>query len=323
MKQCLFPRIRIRRFGLVASLLALALSSAMTPSAFADTLSANLLPSGNFSGVTLGIYTGSPSESTWVTSDPAHIAVQSQGAGRYIPSSHIHMEANGVENNYLFSPFVAVQPTAAYAIGASVFMQHIDTKELGFYVHEYNAAHVEISGQWKGAITQDGYRQVSFTYTPSSVLVQYASLEIYTLATSGARANVGAASWYMTSVAVPGSGLSQPASSPTSPEPVAPKPLPASPSLPVQKTIARILGAVTPITQTGTPASQQPAAVPKASKHHKSRLAVAPLNPTHPAGQELAATVGIWGGFAAIAIGLGLARLLPKKRKQLPDIAIG
>lgn len=158
----------------------------------------NLLPSGGFNSETLGIYTGAPSTTSWVTSDTANIKIDTANNGSYPgPTKSVSIKS-GAANNYLFSPLVAVNSGENYVIKSFLNVTAFTGGELGYYIHEYDANGVEIGGQWKRAVTKVFVENINLTYTPSSEAVKSASLEVYTTANSGIMAYVDNFAWFST-----------------------------------------------------------------------------------------------------------------------------
>jgi hypothetical protein len=105
----------------------------------------------------------------------------------------------GTTNEHLFSPMVAVSSAQTYVLKSFANVSAITSGELGYYIHEYDAAGNELGGQWKKAITAASVTNGGFTYTPSSATVATASLEAYVTANSGITAYVDNFQWYSTS----------------------------------------------------------------------------------------------------------------------------
>jgi len=96
----------------------------------------------------------------------------------------------------LFSPKIAVVSTKSYSLSTYLNLKQLASGEVGFYIDEYDANGNWISGQYKTGAHTIGAGNVAFNYTPSSVNVQKASLQIINMSNSNVLAYVDNVLWY-------------------------------------------------------------------------------------------------------------------------------
>jgi peptidoglycan/xylan/chitin deacetylase (PgdA/CDA1 family) len=147
----------------------------------------NSLPNASFdSGIAGG----------WSTSGGASIVANASNNGSFPSATNSVRITAGSSNGFLFSPQVNVDSTQTYMLKSFLNLGSITAGELGYYIDEYNASGVWISGQWMRAQTAATVQNVNFTYQPSSAAVKKASLQIYVTGGSGIQAFVDNAQWF-------------------------------------------------------------------------------------------------------------------------------
>jgi len=131
----------------------------------------NMLANGSFND---GIADG------WTTDDSAYITKDTLDNGSYPdPTNSIKLTSDpSGKNGHLFSPKVAVNPTTEYLFKDFLNVQAITSGEVAFYIDEYNANGQWISGQYLKRENSAFVENLNFAYTPSSVNVAYASLQV-------------------------------------------------------------------------------------------------------------------------------------------------
>lgn len=135
------------------------------------TSSTNMLPNGNFGA---GIASG------WTTDNSSVFVADSGGNGSYpnaTNSIRVSTPSTGA-NAHLFSPKVAVDPQTTYLFKNYLNLTSISSGAVAYYVDEYDANGNWISGQYLKQETNPFVEDMNFTYTPSSVRVSKASLQI-------------------------------------------------------------------------------------------------------------------------------------------------
>jgi peptidoglycan/xylan/chitin deacetylase (PgdA/CDA1 family) len=159
----------------------------MAPSGEAPTPpAANMMPNGNFDA---GIAGG------WTTDDATNIkADTAANGGPNNAVNSISLTGSSIVR-HLFAPKVAVSNTKSYAVTSYLDLQQITSGEVGFYVDEYDASGNWISGQYKLGVGAVSKGDVTFNYTPSSVNVKQASLQVIVTANSGIKAYFDDVRW--------------------------------------------------------------------------------------------------------------------------------
>ncbi|HUD03855.1 MAG TPA: polysaccharide deacetylase family protein [Patescibacteria group bacterium] len=135
------------------------------------TSSTNLFANGSFNN---GIADG------WTTDDPTNITANNGTNGSYPdPVNSVKLVSNTAGTaTHLFSPKVAVNPNNTYVLKNFLNVQAITSGEVSFYIDEYNASGTWISGQYKTREVSAFVEELNFNYTPSSVAVTQASLQV-------------------------------------------------------------------------------------------------------------------------------------------------
>ncbi len=150
---------------------------------------ANLLPNSTFND---GIANG------WTTDDAAAVKADAANNGSYpdyAKSVKLASSTTAGKNVHLFSPLVAVTPGTTYALKNYLNVQSLATGSVGFYIDEYDANGNWISGQYKATEPSSFVENMNFTYTPSSVGVSKARLQVI-VAGSGIVAYIDNAQWF-------------------------------------------------------------------------------------------------------------------------------
>lgn len=146
----------------------------------------NLMPNYTFDG---GINDG------WRTDDPANIVANSSNNGSpNNPVNSVKLVSN-TTNTHLFSPLIPVNQ-ANYSISAYLNLLSLQSGGVAFYIDEYDTNGNWISGQYKTEISSTGAGRVSFSYTPSSVNVKSASLQVIVVGNSNLTAYFDDVEWY-------------------------------------------------------------------------------------------------------------------------------
>jgi hypothetical protein len=131
----------------------------------------NMLTNGTFNnGIADGWTTDSP---TIVTKDTA-----TNGSFPDAVNAIKLAVASGGGNAHLFSPKVAVDPYTTYLFKNFLNVQAITSGQVAFYVDEYDANGNWISGQYLKQENSAFVENLNFAYTPSSVAVSKASLQV-------------------------------------------------------------------------------------------------------------------------------------------------
>jgi hypothetical protein len=147
----------------------------------------NLMPNGTFdNGIADGWQTDSPST---ITQDTANNGSPNN------PINSVKLTSTNI-TTHLFSPLITVDSTRSYSLLSYLDIRQISFGEVGFYVDEYDANGNWISGQWKTSVTTLGAREVIFTYTPSSLNVKKASLQVIVTGNLGILAYYDDVRWY-------------------------------------------------------------------------------------------------------------------------------
>lgn len=159
------------------------------------TSNTNLLPNGGFAN---GIADG------WTTDDPTNIVADSGNHGSYPePTKSISITAAaGTGNTHLFSPQVAVSQPNSYVIKSFINVTAMTSGAVGYYIDEYDANGVWISGQDKSAVASVTFngtpkaKSLNFLYTPTSAAVAKARLEVVVPRGSGTKAYIDSFQWF-------------------------------------------------------------------------------------------------------------------------------
>jgi len=116
----------------------------------------------------------------WTTDSPATITKDTAGNGSYPDATNAikMVSAAGGASKHLFSPKVAVDPYTTYMFKNFLNVQTLTTGQVGFYVDEYDANNNWISGQYLKQENSAFVESMNFPYTPSSVTVSKASLQV-------------------------------------------------------------------------------------------------------------------------------------------------
>ncbi len=157
-------------------------SSPVTP----PPTSTNLVPNGTFDA---GISGG------WTTDSSAVFTADALGNGS--PSNAINSvkAVASTTNKHLFSPKVSVSPSTTYSLSSYVNIKSITSGEVGYFIDEYDVNGNWISGQYKTGARTVTSGTVAFNYTPSTVNVKSASLQIIVVGNSGITAYIDDVLW--------------------------------------------------------------------------------------------------------------------------------
>lgn len=154
----------------------------------------NLLPNSSFnSGVSNG----------WTTDNPSAVTADAANNGSYPDATSSVKFVSTSQSNHLFSPKISVDPHANYMLKNFINVSGNIGGELGFYIDEYDRNGNWISGQYKTAERGNFVEDINFAYTPSSVLVAKASLQVFTTANSGITAYLDNSQWFLLSSQTP------------------------------------------------------------------------------------------------------------------------
>jgi len=130
----------------------------------------NLLSNGTFNS---GIASG------WTTDDAADVTADAGSNGSYPdPTNAVKLASPASGSAHLFSPKINVDPYATYMFKNFLNLQAITSGQVAFYVDEYDLNGNWISGQYLKQETSAFVENMNFTYTPSSVAVSKASLQV-------------------------------------------------------------------------------------------------------------------------------------------------
>jgi len=134
--------------------------------------------------------------SGWTTDAPATIVKDTAGNGSApSPTNSIKLTSTAA-NTHLFSPRVAVDPTATYMLKNFLNVSAISGGEVGFYIDEYDANGNWISGQYKNGERSAFVEEFSFAYKPSSTNVRNAQLQVIVTGNSGITAYLDNSQWF-------------------------------------------------------------------------------------------------------------------------------
>ena len=136
----------------------------------------DLLPNSNFNA---GISDG------WTTDAPTTVTGNTGNNGSPAdPADSVELVSTTV-NTHLFSPKIAVTYANTYFVSAWLNLKQITSGDVvGFYIDEYNSSGAWISGQYKLSATTLGARTYTFSYTPTSANVAYASVQVIVVGNS-------------------------------------------------------------------------------------------------------------------------------------------
>jgi hypothetical protein len=130
----------------------------------------NLATNGGFENLTSGW------ANNWTRNNTTGVTIDTGSNGNSGANS-LHF-TNVSSNHFGFGPEMQVKYGWTYT-WSSYVKASSGSGEFGFYVDEYNSSHGWISGQWKGSITAAADGTYTFTYTPSSSSVAFASIQYY------------------------------------------------------------------------------------------------------------------------------------------------
>ena len=153
----------------------------------------NLLANGNFaSGLT-----------NWSSDSTTVFAPNNLNNGSYPePTNSIKVTA-GSAKGHLFSAKVPVTYSSNYLIKNYSNMTALASGEIGYYIDEYDANGVWISGQFKASQRSVFVDAINFAYSPTSSQVTSARLQIGVAANSGISAYIDTAQWFTVTSVVP------------------------------------------------------------------------------------------------------------------------
>lgn len=123
----------------------------------------------------------------WTTDNAAAIVADSanHGAPTSSPQYAVSFTAPTTKNAHMFSSNVQVSSQKTYTVSGFMNIVTLTSKEVAFYIDEYDANGNWISGQYLHAQRAAGSGNFSFAYTPSSANVATASLQVIVEANSG------------------------------------------------------------------------------------------------------------------------------------------
>jgi peptidoglycan/xylan/chitin deacetylase (PgdA/CDA1 family) len=155
--------------------------------ALSTAVQTNLVANGTFdSGISAG----------WTTDSAATIKADAANHGSPAnPVNSVSLTAT-TANKHLFSPKVAVTNSRSYSLSSYLDLRALTSNEIGFYMDEYDANGNWISGKYLLGVRAASTGTVGFAYTPSSVNVKSASLQVIVPANSGASAYFDDVKWY-------------------------------------------------------------------------------------------------------------------------------
>jgi peptidoglycan/xylan/chitin deacetylase (PgdA/CDA1 family) len=134
--------------------------------------------------------------SDWATDAPNTIKADAGNNGSPAnPVNSVAMTATAV-NTHLFSPKVSVSSANNYNVNAYLNLKAITANEVGFYVDEYDANGNWMSGRYIPGVRSVGAGNFGFVYTPSSLNVKSASLQVIVTGSSNASAYFDDVKWY-------------------------------------------------------------------------------------------------------------------------------
>jgi peptidoglycan/xylan/chitin deacetylase (PgdA/CDA1 family) len=147
----------------------------------------NLVANGTFdAGLTGG----------WTTDNPTGIKADATNNGSPAnPVNSISLTATTV-NRHLFSPKVPVVTGKVYSLSGYLNITALTSNVVGFYVDEYGATGNWISGRYVTDTKTLGAGNIGFNYTPSSINVKSAALQVIVPGNSGIHAFFDDAKWF-------------------------------------------------------------------------------------------------------------------------------
>lgn len=158
---------------------------ALSDAAVAQT---NLMTNGSFdNGIADGWTTDA---SSYITPDNA-----THGDPNSTPATSVKLTA-GSSNAHLFSPQMSLTAGKTYTVASHLNIQSLTANEVGFYMDEYDANGNWISGQYITGDHTVGANDITFNYTPSSLNVAKASLQVIVVGNSGITAYIDNVRWY-------------------------------------------------------------------------------------------------------------------------------
>lgn len=151
----------------------LTLSPTFTPTATVQPPT-NLVQNAGFESLTSGW------ANNW-TASASSVTIDTSSNGNAGTNS-LHFSPNTSNTNAVSDKF-AVSSLASY-VWSFYLSVTSGTGEFGFYIDEYDASQVWISGQWIDAVYTSGAAGVQYPYTPTNSSVAYASVQYYMAANS-------------------------------------------------------------------------------------------------------------------------------------------
>ncbi len=150
----------------------------------------NLLSNGSFENGLTG----------WTTDAPATFVADSSNHGASASSPQYSVKltapaATATKHAHMFSSNVAVTSQKSYRLSGYLNITTLTSGEVAFYIDEYDVNGNWISGQYLYAQRAVGAGNFSFSYTPSSVNVANASLQIIVEKGSGITGYVDNLAW--------------------------------------------------------------------------------------------------------------------------------
>jgi peptidoglycan/xylan/chitin deacetylase (PgdA/CDA1 family) len=147
----------------------------------------NLMPNSSFnSGVGGG----------WTTDNSTSITKDTGNNGSYPdPANSIKLVSPASGSAHLFSPKIPITADSTYAIKTFLNVNTITSGQVAFYIDEYDSAGKWISGQYKVGEGSSFVENINIPYTPSSVNVKNASLQIIVVG-AGITAYVDNVQWF-------------------------------------------------------------------------------------------------------------------------------
>ncbi len=148
----------------------------------------NLLTNGSFDTGMTGWTTDTPT--SFVTDGATH------GDPTSTPVTSIKFTApTGTRNAHMFSSSISVTSTKSYKLSGYLNIVTLSSKEVAFYIDEYDASGNWISGQYLYAQRAVGAGNFSFNYKPSSANVAKSSLQVIVETGSGITGYIDNLSW--------------------------------------------------------------------------------------------------------------------------------
>lgn len=161
--------------------------STVTPPVVNPPVTTNLVANGTFDN---GIADG------WTTDSAATMVKDTANNGSPAnPVNSIKMIST-TKNTHLSSPKVTVSNLKTYALSCFLNLKSISSGEVGFYIDEYDVNDNWISGQYKTGVRALSNGTVNIAYTPTSVAVSKASLQVIVTANANILAFFDNVTWY-------------------------------------------------------------------------------------------------------------------------------